>query len=159
MSEKMARDMIRDLGILVVDHNAFMRRTTRMMLLNLGAKQVYEACDGLAALEVVRTADPDVILLERDVPVLTGPELLRILRSPELFPRPDIPVIMLSNGPRTWQVMEALRLGAHELLVKPTSPKQLQDRLLAVTLRPRPMVKIGAHYVPEPRRQLAAAVC
>ena len=39
-----------------------MRRLTRMMLMNLGAKSVIEAADGLAALEAIRTCDPDVML-------------------------------------------------------------------------------------------------
>jgi CheY-like chemotaxis protein len=156
MSDKLVREKIQGLGILVVDHNAYMRRLTRMMLLNLGAKLVYEAADGLAALEIVRNADPDVMVLERDVPVLNAAELLRIVRSPDLFPRPDIPVIMLTREARRAEVIEAPRLGAHELLIKPTSPKALQDRLLSVVANPRPMVKIGKYYVPQPRRTAAA---
>jgi CheY-like chemotaxis protein len=155
MSDKIVREKIQGLGILVVDGNAYMRRLTRMMLVNLGAKLVYEAADGLAALEIVRSADPDVMVLERDVPVLSGPELLRIMRSPDLFPRPDLPVILLTAPLNRALVDEALRLGAHELLVKPTSPKALQDRLLSVVVNPRPMVRIGQYYVPQPRRVAA----
>jgi CheY-like chemotaxis protein len=134
-----------------------MRRLTRMMLLNLGAKLVYEAADGLAALEIVRNADPDVMVLERDIPILNSSELLRIMRSPDLFPRPDLPVIMLTKDAKRIDVMEALRLGAHEHLVKPTSPKALRDRLLSVIANPRPMVRIGEYYVPQPRRATAPA--
>jgi CheY-like chemotaxis protein len=152
MSDKLVREKIQGLGILVVDHNAYMRRLTRMMLINLGAKLVYEAADGLAALEIVRNSDPDVMVLERDVPVLNAAELLRIVRSPDLFPRPDIPVIMLTREARRAQVLEALRLGAHELLIRPTSPKALRDRLMSVVANPRPMVRIGKYYVPKPRR-------
>lgn len=157
MSDKLAREKIQCLGILVVDDNAYMRRLTRMMLLNLGAKLVYEAADGLAALEIVRNADPDVMVLERDIPILNSSELLRIMRSPDLFPRPDLPVIMLTKDAKRVDVMEALRLGAHEHLVKPTSPKALRDRLLSVVANPRPMVRIGEYYVPRPRRTAAPA--
>ena len=66
-----------------------------MMLTTFGAKSVYEAADGLAALEIVRTTIPDIMVLDRDVPVLSGPELLQIVRSPDLFPKPDLPVIMV----------------------------------------------------------------
>jgi hypothetical protein len=45
-----------------------------------------------------------------------------------------------------------VRLGVHEFLAKPTSPAALRDRLLSIMLRPRPMVKVGKLYVPEPRR-------
>ena len=155
MQNKVARELIEDLAILVVDNNPHMRRLTRMMLMNLGAKQVYEAADGLAALEVVRTVDPDVLVLEHDVPVLTGTELLRIVRSPEIFPKPDLPVIMLTHCAHRKDVMEMMRLGAHELLVKPTSPKALQDRLVSVMVKRRRMVRIGENYVPQPRRMLS----
>ncbi len=56
-------------------------------------------------------------------------------------------------GARRQDAIEALRLGAHELLLKPTSPKALQDRLLSVMLNPRKLVRLGNAYVPEPRRQ------
>jgi CheY-like chemotaxis protein len=151
ISTRFAREKIRRLGILVVDHNAYMRRLTRTMLVNLGAGLVHEAADGLVALDVVRNQDPDVVLLERDIPVLDGLELLRIVRSPDLFPRPDLPVIMLIRDAQRAHIAEALRLGANEVLIKPTSPKALQDRLLSVIANPRPMVQIGEHYVPEPR--------
>ena len=157
MSDKVAREKLQGLGILVVDDNAYMRRMTRMMLLNLGAKLVYEAADGLAALEIVRNADPDVMVLERDIPILNSSELLRIMRSPDLFPRPDLPVIMLTKDAKRINVMEALRLGAHEPLVKTPSPKALRDRLLSVIANPRPMVRIGEYYVPQPRRATASA--
>jgi CheY-like chemotaxis protein len=47
--------MIQGLNILVADRNQFMRRLTRGMLMNLGARVVVEAVDGLAALEAIRT--------------------------------------------------------------------------------------------------------
>jgi len=158
LSTKIARDKIRRISILVIDHNAYMRRLTRTMLVNLGAKLVHEAADGLAALELIRNQDPDVILLERDIPILSGPELLRIVRSPDLFPRPNLPVIMLTKDARRAHIAEALRLGANEVLIKPTSPKALQDRLLSVLANPRPMVQIGGHYVPQPRAGGAVAL-
>jgi CheY-like chemotaxis protein len=151
ISNKYAREMIKDLGILIVDHNVYMRRLLRTMLLNLGAKSVLEAGDGLAALEMVRNSDPDVMVVERDVPVLSAMEMLKVVRSPEMFPRPNIPVIMLTDQAQRAQVLEAIRLGANELLIRPTSPKALQDRLLAVMIKPRPMVQIGPYYVPQPR--------
>jgi len=70
-----------------------MRRLTRMMLTNLGAKSALEAPDGLAALEAIRTVDPDVMLLDWDMPVLNAIEVIRIVRSPGVFLRPNLPVI------------------------------------------------------------------
>jgi hypothetical protein len=50
--------------------------------------------------------------------------------------------------------MTAIRVGAHELLIKPISPKTLQQRLLGIVLNPRPMVRAGKFYIPMPRRRV-----
>ena len=152
MANKTIEKMLQGLNILVVDDNAYMRRLTRMMLTNLGAKSVLEAPDGLAALEAIRAADPDVMLLDWDMPVLNGIEVLRIVRSPGVFPRPNLPVIMLTTRAKRSYVNEALRAGANV----PTSPKALCDRLMSIVFKPRPMVKVGTFYVPQPRRTAAA---
>lgn len=146
---------IQGLNILIVDNNHYMRRLTRTMLMNLGAKSVLEASDGLAGLEAIRTCDPDVMLLEWDMPVLDGMEVMRIVRSPGVFPRPALPIIMLTTRANRSAVAHALRAGAHEFLLKPTSPKALRDRLTSILSNPRPMVKLGDFYVPQPRRQPA----
>jgi two-component system, chemotaxis family, chemotaxis protein CheY len=152
MANTQIEKMLQGLNILIVDDNAYMRRLTRTMLTNLGAKSVLEAPDGLAALEAIRTCDPDVMLLDWDMPVLNGIEVLRIVRSPGVFPRPNLPVIMLTTRAQRTQVNEALRAGANEFLLKPTSPKALCDRLMSIVYKPRPMVKLGTYYVPQPRR-------
>jgi len=156
LTAKSVEKMIQGLNILIVDHNFYMRRMTRTMLMNLGAKSVIEAGDGLAALEAIRTCDPDVMFLDWDMPVLNGMEVMRIVRSPGVFPRPNLPIIMLTNRGQRSYVVEALRGGAHEFLLKPTSPKAIGERLMSIAVKPRPMVKIGKYYVPEPRRMTAA---
>jgi len=156
MSAKQVEKMIEGLGIVIADANPHMRRLTRMMLVNVGVKLVYEAGDGLAALDTIRHANPDVVLLDWDLPMLSGPQIMHMVRSPGVFPKPGLPVIMLTDRALRSQVQEAMRLGVNEFLVKPTSPGALRDRLLSVVLCPRPMVRIGDYYVPQPRGPLAA---
>lgn len=151
MNSRTIQQLIQGLNILIVDDNFYMRRLTRMMLVNLGAREVHEAADGLAALELIRTGNPDVMVLDWDMPVLDGLEVMRIVRSPGVFPRPNLPIIMLSNRSERGYVVEAARAGVHEFLVKPTSPRALRDRLLSIMIKPRPMVKLGKYYVPQPR--------
>jgi len=151
-ANKSIEKMIQGLNILIVDGNSFMRKLTRTMLMNLGAKSVVEVADGLAALEAIRTWDPDIMFLDWDMPVLDGMEVMRIVRSPGVFPRPNLPIIMLTSRAQRSAVMEALRNGAHEFLLKPTSPKALCERLTSIVAKPRAMVKLGKYYVPEPRR-------
>jgi two-component system chemotaxis response regulator CheY len=152
VSDKRYEKLIERLGLLVVDPNQYMRKLTRMMLMNIGAKAIYEAADGLAALDVVRAVNPDVMLLDWEVPVLSGPQIMHIVRSPGLFAKPFLPIVMLTTRASRSHVNEAMRLGVNEVLAKPTSPKMLRDRLLSILVKPRPMVQIGKYLVPEPRR-------
>ncbi len=61
-------------------------------------------------------------------------------------------MILLTAAAHRLRVNEAIRLGVHEFLCKPTSPGALRDRLLSILVKPRPMVQIGEFYVPKPRR-------
>ena len=151
-SAKIERTM-EGLVVLVADNNAYMRRLTRMMLTNLGARSIYEAPDGVAALDAIRTVSPDVMIMNWDMPVLDGPEVMRIVRSPDSFPKPNLPIIMLTDLGLRSRVHAAIKLGVHEFLVKPISPLVLQQRLLSILQHPRPMVRAGRYYIPMPRRR------
>ena len=151
MSAKRVEKLIENLGILIVDESLYMRKLTRMMLMNIGAKTIFEASDGVAALDTIRSANPDVAIIDWDLPVLSGAQVIRIVRSPDVFPKPHLPIIMLTADANRANVAEAMRLGVHEFLLKPTSPQALRDRLLSIVVNPRPMVQVGKFYVPEPR--------
>jgi len=153
LSKSEIEALIRSLGILVVDNSQFMRKIVRNLLLNVGVKEVYEASDGIAGLEAIRTIGPDIVILDWEVPLLNGAELVRIVRSPSVFPMPDVPIIMLSSSGERWRVIEAARIGVNEYLVKPLSAQALFDRMVSILVKPRPIVRIGDYYGPEPRRQ------
>jgi len=155
MSTKQFDKVIEQLCILIVDGNQYARKLTRTMLMNVGAKTVLESPDGVTALDLIRTSNPDVAIIEWDLPVLSGPELIRIVRSPGVFPKPFLPIIMLTAGAQHARVAEAVSLGVHEFLVKPTSPQALRHRLLSILMNPRQMVQTGEHYIPQPRRQIS----
>jgi two-component system chemotaxis response regulator CheY len=152
MSAKEIQKLIERLNIVVADQNQFTRKLTRMMLINIGAKSIYEAADGVATLDVIRTANPDVAIVDWEMPLMSGQDLIRIVRSPGVFPKPDLPIILLTAGADRLRVTEAIKLGVHEFLCKPTSPGALRDRLASILVKPRPMVQIGKYYVPKMRR-------
>jgi two-component system, chemotaxis family, chemotaxis protein CheY len=152
MSASDIQKLIERLNIVVADQNQCTRRLTRMMLMTIGAKSIYEAADSVTALDVFRTANPDVAILDWEMPLASGQDLLRIVRSPGVFPKPDLPIILLTAGADRSRVNEAIRLGVHEFLCKPTSPGALRDRLVSILVKPRPMVQIGKWYVPKLRR-------
>ncbi len=151
-SKKDIDTIIQSLCVLVVDDNQYTRKMVRTMLVNCGIKGICEAADGIAALDIIRTLGPDVVILDWEMPLLSGPELVRIVRSPGAFPVPDIPIIILTGHCERWRVVEAARLGVNEYLTKPVSSKALYDRLVSVTMKPRPAVRIGDYYGPEPRK-------
>src|ERR1700685_6749 len=151
-SKKHIADQIQSLAVLIVDDNQYMRKMIRNLLVNCGIKDIYEAADGVAALDSIRTVAPDVVILDWEMPLLSGPELVRIVRSPGVFPMPDVPIIILTGHCERWRVVEAVRLGVNEFLTKPVSAKSLYDRLISITLQPRPIVQVGDYYGPEPRK-------
>jgi len=158
LSKKDLSDRIQALCVLVVDDNQYMRKMIRNLLVNCGVKDIYEAGDGIAALDTIRTVGPDVVILDWEMPFLNGAELVRIVRSPGVFPVPDVSIIMLSSFGERWRVLEAARLGVNEYLIKPVSAKAIYDRLVSITLKPRPTVQLGDYYGPEPRRLAVDAV-
>ena len=154
LSKKNVADIIGGLCVLVVDDNQYMRKMIRNLLVNCGVKDIYEAGDGISALDTIRTVGPDVVILDWEMPLLNGAELVRIVRSPGVFPMPDVPIIMLSGHGERWRVVEAVRLGVNEYLVKPVSAQALYDRLISITALPRSVVQFGDYYGPEPRKPL-----
>src|ERR1700740_54012 len=142
-SKKQIETLIQSLCVLVVDDNQYMRKTVRNLLVNCGIKDIYEAADGIAALDQIRTVARDVVILDWEMPLLNGPELVRIVRSPGVFPMPDIPIIMLTGHCERWRVVEAVRLGVNEYLPKPVSAKAIYARLLSIMAQPRSVVQLG----------------
>jgi CheY-like chemotaxis protein len=154
LSAKNANFLIQQLSVLIVDDNQFMRKVVRGLLGNIGVKTLHEAEDGIAGLEIVRTLSPDIVILDWEMPLLNGPEFVRIVRSPGVFPTPDLPIIMLSGYRERWRVLEAAKLGVNEFLCKPVSLKSLHQRLISIVANPRESVRIGDYYGPQPRTSI-----
>ena len=152
INAKQAEFLINQLTVLVVDNSPFMRNLVRGLLATIGVKKAHEATDGIAALEMIREIQPDVVMIDWDMPLLNGPELVRIVRSPGVFPMPDIPIIMMSGNVERSRVYEATRLGVNEFLCKPMSAKALLERLISILLKPRANVRMGNYYGPAPRQ-------
>lgn len=144
--------LIQSISVLIVEDNHYMRKVIRNLLVNIGVKNIHEAGDGIAGLEAIRMFAPDLVILDWEMPLLNGPELVKIVRSPGVFPVPDVPIIMLTGHVERWRVIEATRLGVNEFLKKPVSGKTLLDRIVAILMQPRAMVRLGDYYGPEPRK-------
>src|SRR5471032_527022 len=137
--------------VLVVDDEHYMRKVVRTLLMSIGIRTVYEAPDGPSGLEAVRTLAPDVVIVDWQMPGLDGASFVRMVRSPDTFPYPNVPIIMLTGHGERSRVIEAIQIGVNEFLLKPVSSKSLQGRLVSVLTKPRAVVKSGGYYGPIPR--------
>jgi two-component system, chemotaxis family, chemotaxis protein CheY len=146
------RNQLDALKVLVVDDENTMRKVTRSLLQAIGVKDIHEASDGRSGLEAICTLAPDIVIVDWQMPSLNGAEFVRRVRSPGSFPFPDVPIIMLTAFGERSRVVEAVRLGVNEFLLKPVSSKALQARFVSILAKPRRMVKKGGYYVPEPRK-------
>jgi CheY-like chemotaxis protein len=144
--------LVKAAKVLVVDDEYYTRKVIRTLLVSAGVNNIHDAYDGPSGLDAIRVLAPDVVILDWEMPGMDGAEFVRQVRSPETFPFPNVPIVMLTGHGERSRVMEAVRLGVHEFLLKPVSSTGLLSRISAVLTKPRPMVKRGDNYVPEPRK-------
>jgi two-component system KDP operon response regulator KdpE len=122
--------------ILVVDDEPQLRRALRSTLCALGFV-VADAETGEAALEIVRAEKFDLILLDINMPGLSGLETCRAIRA-----RSDVGILMLTVRDRTEDKIEALDAGADGYVTKPFDVNELLARIRA-TLRRAPSSVLG----------------
>jgi DNA-binding response OmpR family regulator len=143
--------MVGLLTVLIVDDAYYSRKILRTLLSAIGVTKVIEAPDGASGLAAIQAHNPDIVLLDWEMPGMNGAEFMRRVRSPETFIYPAVPVIMVTSHGEKSRVVEAMNLGVHEFLLKPVSSNALLARIVAVVTVPRPMVRRGNYYGPEPR--------
>ncbi len=121
------------LRILVVEDDPRTAESIRLYLEHDGF-EARLASDGLAALELCRTTAPDLVILDRMLPLLDGGEVCRRLRASG-----NIPIIMLTARTTEGDKLEGLRAGADDYVTKPFSPRELVARVHAVLRRAIPV--------------------
>ena len=112
---------------LVVDDSSTMRRIIGRVMTGLGF-EVAEAEHGLAALEVLTAGPvPSVALIDWNMPVMDGLELIHEIRAREEWR--DVSLMMVTTESEQNQIVRALAAGAHEYLIKPFTPDAMVDKL------------------------------
>jgi two-component system, chemotaxis family, chemotaxis protein CheY len=137
--------------VLVVDDEYYSRKVIRTLLMAMGVSNIFEEPSGARGLDAIRLVVPDVVLVDWEMPIMDGPAFAKTVRAPGSFPHPNVPLIMLTGHSERWRVEEAMRTGINDYLLKPVSGKMLGDRLITNLVNPRPMVRLGNYYGPEPR--------
>lgn len=115
--------------VLIVDDEEMIRNVLREYV-EFEGNEAYEACDGMQAVEICRSQDFDVILMDVMMPKLDGFSAVKEIKKFK-----DIPVIMLSARGEEYDKLFGFEMGVDDYVTKPFSPKEVMARVNAVTKR------------------------
>lgn len=115
------------LKVLVVDDMMSMRNIVKRTLSSIGYRDLHDASNGEEALEKLKSGGFGLVLLDWNMPVMSGIELLRIIRADSALQ--TLPVLMITAEVKMENIMEAIQAGVSDYLVKPFSEQALQEKL------------------------------
>ena len=107
--------------ILMVDDAAFMRMTLKNTLTQAGYTELFEAEDGEKAVEVYNAEKPDLVFMDITMPNKDGLEALKAIKASD----PGATVVMCSAMGQESMVIEAIKSGAKDFIVKPFKPERI----------------------------------
>ncbi len=111
--------------VLLVDDSKTMRNIQKGILSQLGYTEVQEATDGLDALSKVGAFDPQLLLVDWNMPNMDGLTFVKEYRAKGN----KAPVIMVTTESEKARVVEAIKAGVNNYVVKPFTPDVLSDRI------------------------------
>ena len=115
-----------DKNILIVDDSGVMRKIITNALSQMGLTDVVPAEDGAQAVEAVQNhQDIGLILLDWNMPNKSGLEALQEIRGDGN----KVPVIMVTTEAEKQRVVEAVKAGANNYIVKPFTPDVVQKKI------------------------------
>ncbi|HBT04124.1 MAG TPA: response regulator, partial [Thermodesulfobacterium commune] len=104
-----------------------MRKIIKNILTQLGFKNILEADDGSSALELLKKEKIDLIISDWNMPKMSGLDLLKAVRNdPNLK---DILFVMVTAEAQKDNVIEAIKHGVNQYIVKPFTPETLKEKL------------------------------
>ena len=130
---------ISDLCVLLVEDDDFTRKLMSRLLDDLKVRMVWEASDGMQALDILRkhADEVDIAICDLEMPRMSGLDLLHALRTSTGNPLADLPVIVLTTHAEADTVKRAIAYGISGYLVKPVSKNDLVKRLTFAMHRAR----------------------
>lgn len=114
--------------VLVVDDAKFMRHLLKNILSEIGCEVVGEAADGNEACTKYKELSPDVVTMDIVMPNVSGIEALKKIRMMDS----DAKVVMITAIDQREPLMEALKLGAVDYVVKPFEKERVEEALQRV---------------------------
>jgi two-component system chemotaxis response regulator CheY len=115
--------------ILVVDDSRIIRNVLKNILAEKGIKEdaIIEAADGAEALNILMNNKIDLILLDWNMPKLNGLELLKVARNMPNYK--NTPIVMVTSEAAKYNVMEAIKAGVTDYVIKPVSAKNILPKI------------------------------
>lgn len=118
--------------ILLVDDAAFMRKMIKDTLVKSGYTDVFEAVDGADAVEKFSEIGPDLVVMDITMPNMDGLEALKAIRAKD----GNANVVMCSAMGQESMVMDAVRSGAKDFIVKPFKPDRVLKTVTSILGEP-----------------------
>jgi two-component system chemotaxis response regulator CheY len=118
--------------VLVVDDSRIMRNIVKNTFSELKIPcQFIEAANGKEALQQLINHKIDLVLLDWNMPELSGIDFLKTVRNIDTYK--DLPIIMVTSESAKFNVIEALDAGATDYIIKPINEKVFMDKLTKIT--------------------------
>lgn len=141
------------LQVLIVEDNQHMRSLLRTLLNSIGIREIQEAGNGAAALDVLREKPCDLVLSDLAMKPMDGIDFTREIRQSARSANPFMPIIMITGHTEKQRVEAARDAGVTEFLAKPITAQSLFSRIAQIVEYPRPFVRCGAYFGPDRRRK------
>ena len=119
--------MDKNMKIIVVDDFSTMRRIIKNILRQLGLNNVQEADDGATAWPKIQSEPFDLIITDWNMPKMSGLELLKNIRNDDNLK--DIPVLMVTAEALKENIIEAVKAGVSNYIIKPFTAETMQEKL------------------------------
>jgi two-component system chemotaxis response regulator CheY len=129
------------LKVLVVDDFPTMRRIVKNLLKQLGFENIDEAEDGVQALSKLKGGNYGLVVSDWNMPNMEGIDLLRNVRK-EAAPLKDVPFLMVTAEAEKEKVIEAIKAGVDNYVVKPFTADILKEKLEKIADK-KPSLKAG----------------
>ena len=139
--------------VLIVEDNLHMRGLLKSLLTTIGVREILEAANGAAALELLRDRKCDLILSDLAMKPVDGLEFTREVRTSRQSANPFVPITMITGHTERKQVQAARDAGVTELVAKPVTAKSLYMRIAEIIERPRAFVRCESYFGPDRRRR------
>lgn len=111
--------------IMLIDDSKTMRNIQKSVLTQLGYTELEEACDGVDALSKVGAFNPGLILVDWNMPNMDGLTFVKTFRQQDK----TTPLIMVTTEAEKSRVIEAIKAGVNNYVVKPFTPDLLSQRI------------------------------